>query len=161
MVNTTCGNIILDCQIKTCNDWVAIVKFLCEFNNKMAQSADALPMKNINNLHIELGHPSKTITLTTAKALGIQVTSMFKPCEDCTLGNAKQCAVSKKALPCSKVLGERLLFDISCPSTLTFGGKWHWLLIVDDSSDYIWRFFKKEKSNLAAAMANLMKILKN
>ena len=30
--------------------------------------------KNINNVHVELGHPSETITHATAKALGIQVT---------------------------------------------------------------------------------------
>ena len=59
----------------------------------------ALSKKIINDLHIELGHPSETITCITTKVLGIQVTSPFKPCEDCALGKAKQQAVSKKAVP--------------------------------------------------------------
>ena len=46
--------------------------------------------KNIKNLHVALGYPSESITHATAKAFGIQVTSTFKPCEDCTLGKDKQ-----------------------------------------------------------------------
>ena len=36
------------------------------------------------------------ITHATAKALDIQVTSTFKPCEDCALGKSKQQAVNKR-----------------------------------------------------------------
>ena len=50
----------------------------------------ALSKRNINDLHVELGNPSETITRITAKALGIQVTGTFKPFEDCALGKAKQ-----------------------------------------------------------------------
>ena len=57
---------------------------------KMAQSTTVPCKKNMNDLNIELGHPSKSITHSTAKTLGIQVTSKFMPCEDCTLGKAKQ-----------------------------------------------------------------------
>ena len=32
MVNTLTGNIILDCQIKTCDGWAAGVDFLCKAN---------------------------------------------------------------------------------------------------------------------------------
>ena len=74
MVSTTCGDIILVCQIKTHDGWVARVKFLHETNNKRVQSAMSTHEKNINNLHIELGHPSETITHASTKALGIKVT---------------------------------------------------------------------------------------
>ena len=56
------------------------------------------PQKNIINLHVELGHPSKTNTDFTAEAMGIQVTGTFKPCKNCTLGKAKKSGVSKKAV---------------------------------------------------------------
>ena len=85
---------------------------------------------------------------------------MLKPCEDYTLGNAKKCAVSKKAVPHLKILGEKLFFDITSPSSLTLGSKWHWLLIIDDSSNYIWSFFLKEKFNLADTMVGLIENLK-
>ena len=42
----------------------------------------------------------------------------------------------------------------------TFGGKHHWLLVVDYCSDYIWNFFLKEKSNLVEKMLGLVKNLK-
>ena len=73
--------------------------------------------------------PSEVIAQSSAKALCIQVTTTFKPCVDCALDKAKQCTASKKAVPCSQVLGERFFFDISSPSTPTFGGKCHWLLV--------------------------------
>ena len=62
------------------------------------------------------------------------------PLLDCTLRKAKKIGVSKKTVDCSKVLGERLFFDISSPSTPTFEGKKHWLLVVEDSRDYVERF---------------------
>ena len=127
----------------------------------MAVLATALPKKNINDLHIELGHPSETITHDTAKALGIQVIVIFKPCKDCALGKAKQYTVSKKAVTHSKILRERHFFHISYPLTPTFVDKWHWLLIVENSSSYIWSFFLKEKSDLVDAMVGLIQSFKN
>ena len=53
---------------------------------------------------------------------------------------------------------ERLFFNIISPS---FGGKKHWLLVVDDSSYYTWRFFLKEKYNLVDIMIGIIKNLKN
>ena len=161
VIKSTNGNIIFDCQIKTCDGWVVGIKFLQKTSDERVQSATAPCKKNINKLHVELSHPSKSITHTTAKALGIQVTDTFMSCEDCTLSEAKQQTVSKKAVPWSKILGERLFFDISSLSTPTFGSKKHWLLIVDDSSNFSWHFFLKEKSNLVDAMIGLIKNLKD
>ena len=160
VVNTPTGEIIIDCRIKTQNSFVAGVDFLHKANNERAVSATALPKRNINNLHIELGHPSETITHATTKALDIQVIGIFQPWKDCALGEAKQWAVSKKAVHHSKILGERLFFDISSPSTPTFGGKHHWLLFIDDYSNYSWSFFLKEKSNLVDTMLSLINNLK-
>ena len=132
-----------------------------EANNERAVSGTALPKKNVNNLHVELGCPFKTITCATAKALSIQVIGTLKQCEYCALDKAKEQAVSKKAVPHSKILGERLFFDISFSSTPTFGGKQHWLLVMNNSSAYIWSFVLKEKSNLVDTMVGLIKNLKN
>ena len=116
------------------------------------QSATALHKKNINDLHVEVGHPSQSITHATAKVMGIQVTSTFKPCEDFTLGKVNENGVSKKAVACSKFLGKRLFFDINSPSTLTFEGKKYWQLVKEESSNYAWSFFIKDKSNLAGVI---------
>ena len=159
-VNTPTDNIILDCQIKTHDSWVRGVNFFCKTNTDKAVSAITLTKRNINNLRVELGHPSETITQATAKALGIQVTGTFKPCKNYALCKAEQCTVSKMAVPCSQILGKRLFFDISPPSTPTFGSKHHWLLVIDDCSNYSWSLFLKEKSNLVETMLGLIKSLK-
>ena len=150
----------LDCKIKTHDCWVASIKFLCESSQERAQSAIVLHKKNVNDLHVELGHPSETITHATAIAVSFQVTSTFKPSEHCTLEKAKKSEVSKKAVAHSKMLGERLFFDISFPSPPTFGGKKHWLLVIEDSSNYTWSIFLKEKSDLAFVMLGFINILK-
>ena len=67
--------------------------------------------------------------------------------------------VFKKAVASSKTLGERLFFNCSSPSTPNFAGKKHWLLVIEDSVDYAWSFFK-EKSDLAGVMMGLLKNLK-
>ena len=90
IVSTPSGDIILDCQIKTHDDWVAGVNFLWDSINKRAISATALIKQNINNLHVDVGHPSEAIMRSTTKSLRIQITGTFNPCEDCTLGKAKQ-----------------------------------------------------------------------
>ena len=84
----------------------------------------------------------------------------YKQCEDCALGKAKQRAVGKKAVPRSQVSGERLFFDISSPTTPTFGGKHHWLLVIDNCSNYCWSLFLREKSDLAQTMLGLINTLK-
>ena len=71
MINTPTGDIILNRQIKTHDGWITGDNFLHEANNERAASVSTLPKRNINNLHIELGHPSETITQAAAKALGI------------------------------------------------------------------------------------------
>ena len=160
VVTTPIGNIVLDCRIKIHDGWVAGVNFLRNVIDKKAVSATAHIKRDINNLHVELGHPLEAITRSTAKNFNIQLTRAFKLCEDCALGKAKQRAVSKKAVPRLQILGERLFFDVSSPSTLTFGGKCHWLLVIDNYSTYSWSFFLREKSNLTQKMIGLIKDLK-
>ena len=65
IVSTPKGNIIFDHQINTHDRWVTGVDFFCEADNERAVSATALPKKNVNNLHVELGHPSEAITQST------------------------------------------------------------------------------------------------
>ena len=77
-----------------------------------------------------------------------------------TLGIAKKGRVCKKAVVCSNFFVERLFFDIISPSTLTFGGKNHWLLVIEDSTNYIQSYFLKEKSDFTIVTRGLIKNLK-
>ena len=81
--------------------------------------------KDSNAPHAELGHPSKMITGATGRAMVLHITGTFDPCEDYVLEKVKKSEVSNKAVKCSKILGERLFFNISSHSTPTLGGKEH------------------------------------
>ena len=50
--------------------------------------------------------------------------------------------------------------DISFPSTAGMDGNKHWLLTVEDSTDYALSYFLKEKSELKDMMMSLLKDLK-
>ncbi len=111
-----------------------------EKSKEWHQQTDSLIRKrrtvDINEYHKALGHLSKAITFSTAHAEDISSKGNFNPCENCTLGKARQANVSKKAIPRSTNEGEWLFIDISSPSTKSMGGKQHWLLILRDCTDY-------------------------
>ena len=44
--------------------------------------------------------------------------------------------------------GERIIIDISSMIPPSAGGKKHWLLIMDESTDYTHSFFLKKKSDI-------------
>ena len=100
----------------------------------------------MNVLHNELGDHLEVITQATSRVMGLHLTGAFNPCEGCALGKAKKGRVHIRDVEHSKILGERLIFDISSPSTFTFRGKKYWLLVIKDSTDNAWSYFLKEKS---------------
>ena len=52
----------------------------------------------------------------------------------------------------AKSAGERLFIDITSMIHLSAGGKKHWLLFVDEATDYTHSFFLKKKSDLVETM---------
>ena len=73
------------------------------------------------------------------------VTGIFQPCEVCALGKAKKRSVSKTANTQSNLPGEQLFIDVSLPVAISLVGRKHWLLIVDDFTNYTLCYFRKEK----------------
>ncbi len=74
-----------------------------EKSKEWHQQTDSLIRKrrtvDINEYHKALGHLSKAITFATAHAEDISSKGNFNPCENCTLGKARQANVNKKAIP--------------------------------------------------------------
>ena len=66
-------------------------------------------------------------------------------CEECVLGKAKKTSVPKVKLERANRPGERIFIDISSPTTKSIGGSRHWLLVLDDYSDYPMSFFISHK----------------
>eukprot|EP00970_Alexandrium_tamarense_P003304 scaffold525_cov112-Alexandrium_tamarense.AAC.1 len=115
---------------------------------------------NINEYHCALGHPCEATTRATAKAFGVRLIGQMKPCKNCALSKAKAKKISKVPVKRASKPGGRLHIDISSPSTKSIGGKCHWLLVVDDCTDYAWSFFLNKKSETNDIMIALIKELK-
>ena len=71
----------------------------------------------------------------------MQVTDSFKPNDDCTLERAKKSGLSNEGVSPFDIFGERLIFDFISFLTPFFGSKKHWLLVMEDSTDYEWSCF--------------------
>ena len=164
--------IVFDRRIKTRDGWVAGVEVipltdetakLGEEKSKKVAAAGSTKMQSIdvNVLHEMLGHPCEATTRATGKLMNKKVTGTFKPCENCLLGKAKRAKISKAPQKSSTVPGGRISLDISSPKPKSIGGKHHWLLVVDECTDFCWSYFLKKKSELKDRVIELFKELKN
>ena len=69
--------------------------------------------------------------------MGIKLTGKLEPCEVCTQAKIRQANVPKKKqkqVPSRP--GYRMFIDISSFKHESMGGKRHWLIVVDEFSDY-------------------------
>ena len=96
VLDTENADTMLDHRIKTRDGWVAAVNNICERTSKLAHvlkggliihrdQAGILMtqlFKDVDELHIEIENPLDAITRSMGKAMGLQLTSMFKTCED-------------------------------------------------------------------------------
>ncbi len=74
-------------------------------------------IKNVNDLHRELGHLSEVTTRAMGASMVIKVVGKFEPFEACIVGTTKQRHVNKTAVECSTVPQECMYLDISSPNT--------------------------------------------
>ena len=74
-MDTACGDVVLDCWIKTQDGWVAGVQFICKKKNNRACLSMESKTCNMNGLHNKLSCPLKDIAQATGKAIGLKVTS--------------------------------------------------------------------------------------
>jgi hypothetical protein len=98
---------------------------------------------NINHLHKLFGHCDQEILNKTIKMYGFKSSGSFDT-------KAQQKNFNKNWLDLSNLPSERLYVDISSIKERSFGGAKFWALIVDDYTDYCWRFVIKNKSDLKA-----------
>ena len=107
----------------------------------------------IQKLHYVVGHTGKHLINPTRKYLGIQTTGKYSQCEPCAIGKIRQANIPKVSKgQQEKNPGERIFIDISSMLYPSAGGKKHWLLIVDESTDYTHSFPLKKKSDMIKIM---------
>jgi len=84
--------------------------------------ADRRKPIDINKLHEELGHVSKTLVRKMAKFYGWMLKNKFETCESCALAKSRQKDTNKEKKARSDTPGERLFVDISHMKNRSFGG---------------------------------------
>ena len=105
--------IVFDQRIKTANMDLLGVKFLRVIPEAAMTSLAPGGKLKMSTLHHQLGHPSESMTRSTAKYLQIEVSGSMQPCENCAMGKARQKNVPKVNEHVSTIPGERLYIDLS------------------------------------------------
>ena len=99
-------------------------------------------------LHNMTGHTGEHLLKPTAKYMKLKLIGRLPPCETCAKAKIRQRNVQKKKLKKMPTKpGYRVFIDISSFKQVSRGGNKHWLIMVDEFSDYTHSFFLKKKSD--------------
>ena len=99
-------------------------------------------------LHQITGHTGEHLLKPTANYMKLKLLRRIPPCEACAKAKIRQRNVQKKKkkkMPTKP--GYRVFIDISSFKQVSRGGNRHWLIVVDEFSDYTHSFFLKKKSD--------------
>ena len=95
-------------------------------------------------LHNMTGHTGEHLLKPTAKYMKLKLIGRLPPCETCAKAKIRQRNVQKKKLKKMPTKpGYRVFIDISSFKQVSRGGNKHWLIMVDEFSDYTHSFFLK------------------
>ena len=111
--------------------------------------------------HQMTGHTGEHLLRTTAENMGIKLTGKLEPCEICAQAKIRQANIPKKKekqVPSRP--GYRIFIDISSFKHESMGRKRHWLIAVDEFSDYNHSFFLKRKNDQTVMIPIWIKGLK-
>ena len=93
-------------------------------------------------LHLMTGHTGEHLLKPTANHMKLKLVGRLPPCEACAKAKIRQRNVQKKKIKKMPTKpGYRVLIDISFFKQVSRGGNKHWLIVVDEFSDYTHSFF--------------------
>ena len=98
--------------------------------------------------HQITGHTGEHLLKPTANYMKLKLLGRLQPCEASAKAKIRQRNVQKriiKKMPTKP--GYRVFIDISSIKQVSRGGNKHWLIMVDEFSDYTHSFFLKKKSD--------------
>ena len=99
-------------------------------------------------LHNMTGHTGEHLLKPTANYMKLKLIGRLQPCEVCAKAKIRQRNVQKKKIKKMPTKpGYRVFIDISSFKQVSRGGNKHWLIMVDEFSDYVHSFFLKKKSD--------------
>ena len=99
-------------------------------------------------LHQITGHTGEHLLKPTANYMKLKLIGRLQCCEACVKAKIRQRNVQKRKIKkMSTKLGYRVFIDISSLKQVSRGGNKHWLIVVDEFSDYTHSFFLNKKSD--------------
>ena len=111
--------------------------------------------------HQMTGHTGEDLLKPTAENMGIKLTGKLEPYQVCAQVKIRQVNMKKKKqkqIPSRP--GCRMFIDIGSFKHESMGEKRHWLIVVDEFSDYSHSFFLRKKSDQTVVIPIWIKGLK-
>ena len=97
-------------------------------------------------LHLMTGHTGEHLLKRTVNYMKLKLIGRLPPCEACAKAKIRQRNVQKKKIKKMPTKpGYRVFIDISSFKQVSRGGNKHWLIMVDEFSDYTHSFFLKKE----------------
>ena len=100
-------------------------------------------------LHLMTGHTGDHLLKPTANYMKLKLIGRMPPCEICANAKIRQRNIQKKKLKKMPTKpGYRVFIDISSFKQVSRGGNKHWLIMVDEFSDYTHSIFQKKSDQI-------------
>ena len=146
LFKTTRASMKFDRMITSGSSWLMGIKIHRVYDEAYAAME---PGKSITamKLHQMTGHTGEHPLKPTANYMKLKLVGILPPCEACAKAKIRQRNVQKKKIkkmPTNP--GYRVFIDISSFKQVSRGGNKHWLIVVDEFSNYTHSVFLKKKS---------------
>ena len=147
LFKTTRASMKFDRMIPSGSSWLMGIRVQRIFDQAHAAME---PGKTIfiSKFHQITGHTGEYLFKPTANYIKLKLIGRLPPCEVCAKAKIRQRNIPKKKmkkLPTRP--GYRVFMDICSFKQVSRGGNRHWLIVVDEFSDYTHSFFLKRKSD--------------
>ena len=159
LFKTTRASMKFDRMIPSGSSWLMRIRVQRVFDQAHAAME---PGKTIfiSKLHEMTGHTGEHLLRPTANYMKLKLIGRLPPCEVCAKAKIRQRNIPKKKmkkLPTKP--GYRVIMDICSFKQVSRGGNRHWLIVLDEFSDYTHSFFLKRKNDQIQVMLIWIRIL--
>ena len=127
--------------------------------NQLIKIQKKKKIRNINEYHKVLGHPSEDTTRLTAKFYNLKLTRDWKVCTECALAKRMQRRLARETEQTAKEPGGRMFLDLASLNFTTMGGNRHIGLLVDEYSRLKFDIYISTKNQLQEQILALLKII--
>ena len=152
LFKTTRASMKFDRMIPLGSSWLMGIRVKRVFDQAHAAMEHGKTI-SMSKFHEMTGHTGEHLLNPTANYMKLKLIGTLPPCEACAKAKIRQRNIPKKKmkkLPTRP--GYRVFMDICSFKQVSRGGNRHWLVVVDEFSDYTHSLFLKRKSDQTQIM---------